>query len=146
MSDSPLKITIRYIIYSLILISLIGGGIIYMLYNLDKELPSLEKLEKFEPDLISRVYSADGVLLKEFHAAQRRFFVPLDNIPHYVIDALITTEDKNFYNHWGMNIKRTIKAAVIDVITMSKAQGASTLSQQLARNLHLTLAGFSSVQ
>ncbi len=139
MEESFGKLTLRYLLISLAII--LGGGSItgYVLYQLNKDLPALEKLEKFEPDLISRVYSADGVVLKEFHAAQRRFFVPLSDIPRYVVDALITTEDKNFYDHWGMNVKRTIKAAVIDVLTMSKTQGASTLSQQLARNLHLTL-------
>jgi len=133
------KLTVRYALLSLIIISLVGSAAGYYLYQLEKELPGLEKLEKFEPDLISRVYSADGVLLKEFHASQRRFFVPLEQIPQYVVDALIATEDRHFYQHWGMNVLRTIKAAAIDIITLSKAQGASTLSQQLARNLHLTL-------
>lgn len=129
---STKKLIYRYFIYSL-LVMLFGlfvllGGYFY----LGRDLPSLEELERFEPELISRVYASDGTILKEFYT-QRRVLIPLEEIPSYVVDALLATEDRDFYDHWGMNVKRTVKAFIVGY------GGASTITQQLARTLHLNL-------
>ncbi|MEA1987190.1 MAG: PBP1A family penicillin-binding protein [Candidatus Marinimicrobia bacterium] len=108
-----------------------------MYYN--RGLPSLEELEQFNPDLSSPVYSTDGKILKEF-ATEKRVLVTLEKLPKNLIDALLSTEDKSFYNHWGMNIKRTMVAGVKNVVfSNSSAGGASTITQQLARTLHLSM-------
>jgi penicillin-binding protein 1A len=113
----------------LILIGSFIGG--FVLFYLNADTPGTEKLEVFNPDLSSRVYDHNGRILKEFYT-QHRIFVELDSIPEHVIHALLATEDREFYQHWGFNLKRTIKAALV------RYGGASTLSQQLARSLYLS--------
>ncbi len=109
-------------------------GFVYLL-TLTRDLPSLSQLENFDPNLITRIYSSDGAIIKELYT-QRRVLVPLEKIPPYMVEALLATEDHRFYDHWGFNLERFLKAAAIDVMTLSYKQGASTLTQQLARNLY----------
>ncbi|MBD3275228.1 MAG: hypothetical protein GF372_07955, partial [Candidatus Marinimicrobia bacterium] len=122
----------------LIALGVIGGfGVMLLIYllTLMGDLPSLTQLENFDPELISRIYSSDGVVIKELYT-QRRVLIPLEKIPPYMVDALIATEDQQFYNHWGMNVNRTMKALMVDILSFSFEQGASTVTQQLARNLY----------
>ena len=100
-----------------------------------KDLPSLEQLENWNPRLITRIISADDVVIKEFYT-QRRIYVPLDLMPENLVDAVLATEDRRFYRHWGVDIIRVTKAIMVDIITLSKKQGASTITQQLARNIY----------
>jgi len=125
---------------------LIGIGllIIFMVIGLtilsvfQKDLPSLAQLHNIEPSLVTRVYDKDGNLLKEFYN-QRRMLVPYNKIPPYLIDCLIAVEDRRFYDHWGVDIRRIFGAFLYNIRSFDlKAQGASTLTQQLARNLFLT--------
>lgn len=130
------KVKHHYLIKDLFIsfmIMMAGFAFLLFAYEfLSRDLPGLEELEKFEPELISRVYSSDGNVLKEFYT-QRRVLIPLEEIPPHVVSALIATEDRDFYDHWGMNLKRTLKAFVVGY------GGASTITQQLARTLHLNL-------
>ncbi|HDL78752.1 MAG TPA: penicillin-binding protein, partial [Bacteroidetes bacterium] len=124
---------------------LIGGSIgivllallIWYTIYIFQGLPSLTELEHYEPKLATKIYSANNVVIKELYT-QKREIVPLKDIPDHMKKALIDTEDRRFWNHWGFDLKRTIKAAFIDVVHMSKSQGASTITQQLARELYLT--------
>ena len=101
-------------------------------------LPSLEELENPNPDLASLVYSEDGVLLHKFFL-KNRTFIPLKSIPRSTRYALIATEDLAFYSHWGVDVRRLVLAMGENVIKMrSRWQGASTITQQLAKNLYLT--------
>lgn len=109
-------------------------GFVY-LFTLTDDLPSLSQLENFDPNLITRIYSSDGAIIKELYT-QRRVLVPLEKIPPYMVEGLLATEDHRFYDHWGFNLERFLKAATIDILTLSYKQGASTLTQQLARNLY----------
>lgn len=105
---------------------------------LSRGLPSLTELEHAgDPMLVTRIYSADGKVLDELFR-QKRIQVSLDQIPANVIEATIATEDRRFMNHWGLDLIRIGKAAIIDIMTMSKAQGAGTITGQLARQLYLT--------
>jgi penicillin-binding protein 1A len=120
----------------------VSGLTVFFLYlyitSLFDELPQFEKLEKYEPNLITKTYSADGVLIKEFFS-ENRSQVDLDSIPEHVTQALIATEDREFHKHWGFNSRRTTQAAMMAVprILIGKnAHGASTITQQLARNLY----------
>ncbi|HTY36130.1 MAG TPA: PBP1A family penicillin-binding protein [Bacteroidota bacterium] len=97
-------------------------------------LPSLEEIENPRPALASKVYAEDGAVLDQF-AEQNRTRISLAKIPQGLTDALIATEDKDFYHHWGVNLPRFIRQMFINVLTFRGA-GASTLTQQLARNLY----------
>jgi len=98
-------------------------------------LPSLEQLENPKPDLASRVMSIDGEVLDQFYI-KNRTRVTRDQLPQTLINALIATEDKNFYHHWGVDVGRFAKAMVKNVFALRLREGASTITQQLARNLY----------
>lgn len=103
----------------------------------DDSMPTLQQLENPPQELATQVFSADGVLLEHF-AITRRTYAPFDSIPRDYINALIATEDRAFYDHWGVHTMRIIKAAVKNIVAMRAREGASTITQQLARNLYFT--------
>ncbi len=111
--------------------------IILMAY-LVKDLPSLQSLEDYDPELATKIYSRDGVLIKELFT-KKRILKPLEEMPEPLVQAVLATEDRDFYNHWGLNFKRIVKAIMIDIIHLSYKEGASTITQQLARQLYLNL-------
>jgi penicillin-binding protein 1A len=104
---------------------------------LTKDLPQIIALENYKPSAITRVYSSDQVLLAELYA-EKRDPVPLSRIPDTLITALLTTEDRGFYNHSGVALKGVLRAMIQNLRTRRFAQGASTLTQQLAKTLFLT--------
>ncbi len=116
------------------------GGLIYI-WALSRNLPSLEQLENFDPDLVTRIYSSDGVLLKELYT-QRRIFVYLEDLPKHLRDAVVASEDRRFESHWGISMRDVMRAVIINTATLSYRQGFSSITQQLARNLYDTI-GFS---
>ena len=99
-------------------------------------LPSLEELENPKPELATKVYSVDGEILATFYSTKNRSYVSYNQIPQSVIDALISTEDKNFYQHWGVTPWRFLRAMVKNILALRLKEGASTITQQLARNLY----------
>lgn len=115
--------------------AVVGVGLLIFLFTLTDDLPSLTQLENFDPSLITRIRSADGVVVKELYN-QRRVLVPLEKIPPYMVDGLLATEDHHYYNHWGVNVSRIFKAFAVDLFHFSWVQGASTITQQLARNMY----------
>lgn len=120
---------------------LISAGILSVLFiafviYIFMGLPSFEELENPRPYYASNVYASDGRLIGQFFI-QNRIEVGLDSVPKHLINALIATEDRKFYKHWGLDIDRIAKAIFLNVITLSrKSGGASTITQQLARNLY----------
>ena len=101
-------------------------------------LPSLEELENPNPELASLVYSEDGVLLHKFFL-KNRTFVPLKSIPRSTRYALIATEDVAFYQHWGVDLRRLALVMGENILKgRTRWHGASTITQQLAKNLYLT--------
>ena len=109
---------------------LILAFIIYIIIGL----PSLEELENPKPQLASKVFTVDGELLGQFYF-ENRIETHIDSVPKYLVDALISTEDKGFYDHWGVDMSRFVKAMIKNVFTFSR-EGASTITQQLAKNLY----------
>jgi penicillin-binding protein 1A len=105
---------------------------IYML-TLIPSLPTFEQLENPDVDLATVLYTSDGELLTRF-ARQDRTPVPLDSVSHWVVDALVATEDYRFYDHWGLDLFRLFSSAVKTVL--GDRQGGSTITQQLARNMY----------
>ncbi|MBI5662097.1 MAG: PBP1A family penicillin-binding protein [Ignavibacterium album] len=118
------------IIFILIFIYIISG------------LPSLEELENPKPILASKVYSSDGELIGQFFI-ENRIETNIDSLPKHLIEALIATEDKNFYDHWGVDLGRFFKAMIKNIITLSftEGEGASTITQQCAKNLYNLKSG-----
>ncbi len=137
--EMPAFLRGKWFLYPVITLSVMILIAVISIYFLSKDLPSLTELERAgDPLLVTRIYSADGKVMQELYK-QRRIQVSLDRIPENVIQAAIATEDRKFYSHWGLNLRRIAKAAFIDIVTMSKAQGASTITGQLARQLYLSL-------
>jgi penicillin-binding protein 1A len=108
--------------------------IVYTFYLL-AGLPSLEQLENPKPELASRVISADGEVLDQFYV-KNRTRVMRDQLPKPLVEALIATEDKSFYKHWGLDLGRISRAMVKNLFSLRLREGASTITQQLARNLY----------
>jgi len=102
-----------------------------------RDLPQIRSLESFKPSAITRIYSADEVLLAELFV-EKRDPVPLDSIPSHLKSAIITVEDRNFYRHSGVDIKGIVRAVIKDIRAARFVEGASTITQQLAKTLFLT--------
>ncbi len=101
------------------------------------DLPQIRALESFRPSAVTRIHAADDVLLAELYA-QRRDPVALETIPANLKIAIIATEDRNFYNHSGVVLKGILRAALKNVLARKYAEGASTITQQLAKTLFLS--------
>ncbi len=111
--------------------------LIYIIF-ISRDLPSLDELQKFNPDQVSKIISSDGEVVKKLYIAKRDM-VSISLIPKNLRYALLSMEDRDFYNHNGINIKGIIRAVIIDVINLSAKQGASTLTQQLARTMYQSI-------
>jgi penicillin-binding protein 1A len=111
-----------------------GGILSGVLFAYAGDLPQITALDNYNPSTITRVYSAQGQLIGEF-ATQRRVIVSYDDINPLLRQAIIATEDASFEQHFGLNVKRIFAAIITDVIERRRAQGASTITQQVARNL-----------
>lgn len=125
------NILIRTGVYLTVLLLVIGYGVYIV-----RGLPSPDELANPKPDLATRIMSADGQVIGQFYL-KRRDVTDLNKIPPYVVNALISTEDRTFYTNWGLDPARILSAFLQDLIHMRVVQGASTIAQQLARNLYL---------
>ncbi len=112
------------------------GGLFGYLGFVFKDIPDAKLLQYYAPPLSTRIYDVHNRLVKELYI-QRRIPVSLDSIPPYAIQATISIEDKEFFKHYGINFKRIAKSIIVDILKHRYAQGASTITQQLARNLFL---------
>ncbi len=138
----PIKLSIidwtRYIKRATIL-ALMGMIVIFAyVFYLAQDLPSLDQLENYDPDLVTRIYSADGEILDELYL-EKRIFISIDDIPNNLKNALIASEDRRFYDHWGISMRDLFRAVVINIISLSYEQGFSSLTQQVARTLYDTI-------
>lgn len=128
-------IALIYLILFCIVLAASSGG--WFLYRLYQSLPTLSQMQNIEQKLVSKVLGKDGTLIHEF-SIERRFWVSIDKIPQDLQNALIAIEDRRFYKHWGIDLRRIIGAVLVNVVRGGYAQGASTITQQLARNVYLT--------
>ncbi len=117
-----------------VLIFLAVGAGLGILAGYEYNLPSIQSLEDYRPDVITDIYSADNKVIGEF-AVERRIVVSYDDIPPYLQLAVLAAEDDQFYNHSGINYFSLLRAVYKDTLSMSKSEGASTITQQLARML-----------
>ncbi|MEN3026143.1 MAG: PBP1A family penicillin-binding protein [Chlorobiota bacterium] len=126
----------QYLWLLLLSLGLWVAGCAYVTIRVVSELPSLEQLENPPQELASRVLSADGEVIGQFFVKQRAY-LPFDSIPPAFLQGLIATEDRAFYRHWGIHMARIVKAFIKNLLTGDLTrEGASTLTQQLARNLY----------
>jgi penicillin-binding protein 1A len=105
-----------------------------------KGLPNYEELAKYEPPITTRVYAGDGTLIAEF-AREQRVFVPSEAIPDRVKNAFLSAEDKGFYEHGGIDLQGLARATAVNIVSIftgDRMQGASTITQQVAKNMLLT--------
>ncbi len=108
---------------------------IYSLYS--PQLPDPRVLEDYTPALVTRVYSIDHEVLAEF-AGEKRIWVPVSDVSPNIINAVLAAEDHRFYSHWGVNTWAILRAFYVNIRTGRRAQGGSTITQQLTRSLFLT--------
>lgn len=129
----------RRFIYIVFLLgtAVIGGTIGGVFLALLHDLPQIQALESFKPAAVTRIYSADKELLAELFT-QKRVPVPLHAIPEYLKKAVIATEDRQFYEHAGVDLRGILRAIIRDIRVGEFVQGASTITQQLARTLFLS--------
>ena len=114
-----------------------AGAVFGVVQWLRKDLVSPQAMLAIQPPVKTVVYDARGRVLHEFFN-ENRSSVPLRQIPRHLVNATIATEDRSFYQHWGVDLWGVARAAVTDVLHMRRAQGGSTITQQLARNRFLT--------
>ncbi len=115
-----------------------GAGAAYGVVQwLASDLPSPARLQSIRPAIKTVVYDVRHRVAGEFFK-ENRSMVPLSRLPRDLVNATLSTEDRNFYNHWGVSLTGILRALLKDPITMGRAHGGSTLTQQLARKLFLT--------
>ena len=120
----------------LIILAVFAGISISLIFQ--KDLPSPAQLHNIQPNLITRVYDRNGQTLMEYYT-ERRILIPFNQIPPYLVDCLLATEDRKFFGHWGVDTRRIVGAAINNIMNFDlTAEGASTITQQLARSLFLT--------
>lgn len=127
----------RWVLYPIgfTLLFLLLVGMMVLLFG--RKLPSFTQLEHYDPLLVTRIYSADGKVLKELYM-QNREMIRLEQVPPHLIQAVLSTEDRRFFNHWGLDIPRILKAAYVNIVNFKIRQGGGTITGQLARKLYLT--------
>jgi penicillin-binding protein 1A len=127
----------KVIIFLVLVLGVICGSMAGAFFALTHDLPQIRSLENFKPDAVTRVYSADKVLLTELFI-EKREPVPLETIPRLLRAALVATEDRKFYQHSGVDLKGIARAIIKDIRAGEFVEGASTITQQLSKTLFLT--------
>jgi penicillin-binding protein 1A len=118
----------------------VGGGTLWVLHKFGRDLPDYRQLATYDPQVMTRVHAGDGRLLAEF-AIEKRAFVPIEAMPKRIIDAFLSAEDKSFYLHSGIDFTGVARAVVTNlqnIATGRRLVGASTITQQVAKNFLLT--------
>ncbi|MDP4795523.1 MAG: transglycosylase domain-containing protein, partial [Rhodospirillales bacterium] len=139
-----MKFFLRFIAISAFLFVLaavvVGGGTLWVLHKFGRDLPDYRQLATYNPQVMTRVHAGDGRLLAEF-AVEKRAFVPINAMPRRIIDAFLSAEDKSFYLHSGIDFTGVARAIVMNIqniATGHRLVGASTITQQVAKNFLLT--------
>ena len=112
-----------------------GIGLVFVHYS--KDLPDYEVLARYEPPVMTRVHAGDGSLIAEY-AREKRIFVPITSMPKRLVNAFVSAEDKNFYQHNGLDYGGIARAMVNHFLFHQRLVGASTITQQVAKNFLLT--------
>jgi len=135
--SSYFKNIIFVIITSILLFSVLVLGVLWSFSN---NIPDYKFLKNYKPPVSSKVYSGDGTLVADF-SREKRIFVPYESIPENVINSFLSAEDKNFFTHPGVDAKGVLRAIInniSNIIKSKRLEGASTITQQVAKNFLLT--------
>ena len=139
-----MKFILRFTLISAFLLILaataVGGGTLWVLHKYGRDLPDYRQLANYNPQVMTRVHAGDGRLLAEF-AIEKRAFVPINAMPRRIIDAFLAAEDKSFYQHSGIDftgVARAVIKNIQNIATGHRLVGASTITQQVAKNFLLT--------
>ena len=124
-------------IFLLLIAGVLCGTVAGAFFAFTHDLPQIRSLENFRPDTVTRIYSSDKVVLAELFI-EKREPVSLAAIPRFLKDALVATEDRKFYKHSGVDLKGIARAIIKDIRAGEFVEGASTITQQLAKTLFLT--------
>ncbi len=127
----------QFVFLTLLLLSAGIGALGGLVFVYSSDLPQVRELEDYRPDVMTDLYADDGTLLASF-ALEHRVLVTYNDIPPDLRNAIISIEDRHFESHRGIDVLRIVRAAVTDLMEWRRAQGASTLTQQLSRMLFLT--------
>ncbi|MGH6644793.1 MAG: transglycosylase domain-containing protein, partial [Bradyrhizobium sp.] len=123
------------------MLALVGATVVgYLVWVNTRDLPDYSQLQDYEPPVMTRVHAGDGTLLAEY-ANQRRLYLPIQVVPPLVIHAFLSAEDKNFYTHSGVDPEGVMRAIITNFQNRGsgkRPQGASTITQQVAKNFLLT--------
>ena len=130
-------IQIRTLIIITIGLGLFSGAAVGAFLAFTRDLPQIRELDNFEPSAVTRVYSEDHVLLDELFL-EKRTIVPMEKIPENLVSSLVMIEDRHFFEHSGIDLKGILRAIVKDILAGHFVEGASTITQQLAKTLFLT--------
>jgi penicillin-binding protein 1A len=132
---------IRFLFVCAVVLAIAGAGFVGVtIWYFGRDLPDFQQLAHYQPPIATRVHAGDGRLLAEY-ATERRAFVPIRAIPKRVISAFLSAEDKNFFSHHGIDPLSMVRAAITDVGRLRanrRPVGASTITQQVAKNMLLT--------
>src|SRR6266851_7033046 len=132
---------IRFLFVCGVILAIAGCVLVGItIWHFGRDLPDYQQLAHYQPPIATRVHAGDGRLLAEY-ATERRVFVPIQAIPKPVITAFLSAEDKNFYSHHGIDPASIVRAAITDVGRLRanrRPVGASTITQQVAKNMLLT--------
>ncbi len=134
------KIFKNFIIVSASSVILSAVLVIGVLWTYSSDIPDYKFLKNYKPSVSSKVFSGNGELVADF-SKEKRIFVPYNSIPENVINAFLSAEDKNFFSHPGVDAKGVLRAIVnniFNIISSKRLEGASTITQQVAKNFLLT--------
>jgi penicillin-binding protein 1A len=134
------KILKNTLFISLSFLLLLGILIIGILWSYSNNIPDYKFLKNYKPPVSSKVYSGDGELVADF-SKEKRIFIPINSIPKNVINSFLSAEDKNFFSHPGVDAKGVLRAMInniSNIISSKRLEGASTITQQVAKNFLLT--------
>ncbi|MDA0221011.1 MAG: penicillin-binding protein 1A [Proteobacteria bacterium] len=135
-----LRLLAAFLVLGLVGAIAAGGIVVWAFKHYGRDLPDHSMLADYEPPVATRVYSGDGRMMAEF-AVENRVFVPIAQIPVHVREAFIAAEDQNFYRHHGIDPEGIVRAAITNLQALGggqRLQGASTITQQVAKNFLLT--------
>ena len=117
-----------------VIVAALAAGVIW---KYQQDLPDYTQLKDYEPPVMTRVHAADGSMLAEY-SRERRLYLPSSEIPDLVKHAFIAAEDKNFYSHHGFDPEGIARAGLVYFQGSRRVQGASTITQQVAKNFLLS--------
>lgn len=123
-----------------VFVILSGLAVLGIVWRMNTDLPSYKHLANYEPSVMTRMYASDGTLLGEY-SKENRLFVPYQEVPPQLINALVSAEDKSYWSHPGIDVRGIMRAAIMNVSRIFEGKrlvGGSTITQQVARNFLLT--------